>query len=180
MEKKTKHQYFHSLCFYPKDRFDGQHPDEEIILKLRAHPATQIYWIINTVVLFLIVIIFNFYFSSFLTASQLLVINLLIVGWISFYFIYNFTHWYYSVGIITNERIIDVDYNSRLNREITVVQLGKIEDITSKSGGFIASVFDYGNIFIQTAGTEVNVEFMNIPKPGLTAKIINQMINKNG
>ncbi len=179
MEKKTKHQYFHSLCFYPQDRFDGQHPNEEIILKLRAHPITQIYWLLNSVVFILLILIVDYVFFGFLTFKQFIFINLLAFGWIGFYFISNFTHWYFSIGIVTNERIIDVDYNALLNREITVAKLGKIEDITSKSSGFFSSIFDYGNLFIQTAGTEANIEFINIPKPGLTAKIINEIINKN-
>jgi hypothetical protein len=54
--------------------------------------------------------------------------------------------------------------------------INKIEDVTSKSGGFFSSVFDYGNVFVQTAGTEANVEFMNIPKPSEVVKIINSLL----
>ena len=61
---------------------------------------------------------------------------------------------------------------------MTIAIAGKIEDVTSKTGGFLSSIFDYGNVFVQTAGTEANIEFVNIPKPSQVAQIINSLINQ--
>ena len=80
--------------------------------------------------------------------------------------------------MVTDERIIDIDFHSVLYKEVTIAMLKKIEDVTSKAGGFFSSLFDYGNVFVQTAGTEANIEFMNVPKPSQVAKIINQLLSK--
>jgi len=174
----TKHQLFHSFCIAPKDRFDGQNNNEEIILKLRAHPITQVFWILNSFFLLLILIVMDIFLVSILNFSQIVFVNVLCLSWISFYLLSNFSHWYYNVGIITNQRIIDIDFFQLLHKEVTAVMLNKVEDVTSKSSGFLSSFFDFGNVFIQTAGTEANVEFMNVPRPAQVAKAINDLINK--
>ena len=86
--------------------------------------------------------------------------------------------WYFNLGIITTERVIDVDFSTILYKERTTAYYDKIEDVTVKTGGFLASIVNYGNIFVQTAGTEANIEFMNIPEPGKVAEIINNYVEK--
>ncbi|MDO9028065.1 MAG: hypothetical protein Q7U68_04300, partial [Candidatus Roizmanbacteria bacterium] len=54
----------------------------------------------------------------------------------------------------------------------------KIEDITVKSGGYLQSLFDYGSIFVQTAGTAVNIEFNNVPYPTDAVQVINKLLGK--
>ena len=94
------------------------------------------------------------------------------------YALFNFINWYYNVGIITNKRVIDVDFFSIFYKEITVARLGNIQDITTKSGGYIQAFFDYGTIFIQTAGTDANVEFINVPMPSQIVQTINNLLAK--
>lgn len=78
--------------------------------------------------------------------------------------------------MVTNERIVDVDFHGTLYKEVSASSIGKIEDVTIKTGGFAASLFHYGNLFIQTAGTEGNIEFINIPNPTQAASIINNLM----
>jgi len=172
------HKLFHSFCISPSTKFEGQNNDEIVILRLRAHPVTQIYWLINTVIITLTVILLNFLLPNFLEINQIIFFNLFAIGIIFAYFWFNLIGWFFNVGIVTNERIIDIDLSSVLYKEVTMALLKKVEDVTSKSGGFFSAVFDYGNLFVQTAGTEANVEFINIPKPAEAAKIINELLSK--
>ena len=71
---------------------------------------------------------------------------------------------------------MDVDFYSIIYREMTSAYLDKIEDITVKSGGFFDTIFNYGNLFIQTAGTEENIDFFEIPKPDEVDTIISDLI----
>jgi len=73
--------------------------------------------------------------------------------------------------------VIDIDFSTVIYREVTEAGLKQIEDITSKSGGYFASLFDYGDVFIQTAGTDVNIEFLKIPKPAEVVSIVNSFIS---
>ena len=177
-ELKTSHKLFHSFCIRPATRFDTQGTNEEVILVLRSHPVTLIPILINGLVLFFILFFTNFFFPSFLTLSQILFINVFFLVFIGNYLWFGFLNWYFNVGIITNRGIVDVDFNLVIYKETTYTLLSHIEDITAKSGGFLESVFDFGNLFIQTAGTERNTEFMNIPHPSAAAKIINSIVQK--
>lgn len=71
-----------------------------------------------------------------------------------------------------------MDYANIIYKEVSEARLDKIEDITSKSGGFFESFFNYGNLFIQTAGTESNVEFINIPNPSDVVRIIDDLTGR--
>lgn len=177
-ELKTSHKLFHSFCIRPDTRFDTQGADEVVLLVLRAHPITLVPILINGLFLFFILFFMNFFFPSFLEISQILFINVFFLVIIANYIWFGFLNWYFNVGIITNQGIVDIDFNLILYKETTYTLLSHIEDITAKSGGFLESVFDFGNLFIQTAGTERNTEFLNIPHPSSAAKIINSIVQK--
>lgn len=173
---KESHLVFHSFCLHPKINFDGQNDVEKVILTLRAHPFTQIWWTINSFILLVVVILLNFILPSFLNLKQILIFDLFGLAITGSYFWFNFLGWYFNVGIITDERVVDIDFNSVLYKEVTIALLDKVEDVTSKAGGFFSSVFDYGNVFVQTAGTEANIEFMLVPKPSMVVEIINDLL----
>ena len=40
----------------------------------------------------------------------------------------------------------------------------------------MASLFNFGNVFVQTAGNELNIEFTNVPGSSDVVKIINSVI----
>lgn len=174
--QKPYHFLFHSFCFLPKANFDGQEREEEVILRVRAHPVTQIYWLINSVFFLLIIFLLNIFYGFFLKSNQIFFINLFFLAIIFSYFWFNFVHWFYNVGIVSNKRIIDMDFPYLLYKEVTMTMLKNIEDITAKSSGFLSSFFNYGDVFIQTAGTEVNIEFIKVPKASLVVKIINDLL----
>ena len=176
MDLTPSHQTWHSFCVRPDARFDIQEKDEEVILILRAHPITLLPWIINGLILLILLILLNIVFGSIFSPAQFFVLNLTLIVFILSYLWFNFLSYFFNVGIVTNKRVIDVDYSSVIYREVTEANLTRIEDITAKSGGYFQALFNYGNVFIQTAGTaEVNVEFLKIPKPAQAVAIINSL-----
>ncbi|MBI5123041.1 hypothetical protein HZA75_04235 [Candidatus Roizmanbacteria bacterium] len=173
-----KSSVFYSFCLNPQSKFDTQEDGEKIYLLLRSHPFTQIGWILSSIFLFILLFISNFFIQSFFNLGQIFIINLFFIIFILSYIWFSILNWYFNVGIITSKRVIDIDFYAVLYKEITVAQLGKIEDITVKSGGYFESLFDYGSIFVQTAGTEANVEFVNVPHPSDAVQIINKLLSK--
>jgi len=71
---------------------------------------------------------------------------------------------------------VDVDVHGILIREITETRLELVEDISYKQIGFIPSLFDYGEVHIQTAGSQQNIEFDKAPNPAKIAEIIGDRI----
>lgn len=178
-ELQTSHKLFHSFCIRPATRFDTQADDETVMLVLRAHPITLLPILVNGMLLTILLLFVNLFFPSFLNPMQIVFADLFFLAIIFAYLWHGFINWYFNVGIISDRRIVDVDFSLILYKEVTYTLLDHVEDVTSKSGGFFESVFDYGNLFIQTAGTEVNTEFINIPHPSAAAKIIDAVIQQN-
>lgn len=152
-------------------RFEGQDPEEKILLLLRAHPITNLNWIIGAILLFIVPFfvpkvlqLLNFDLSgvSIVLMILFLIINYLLVLIVIFE---GFLHWYFNVYIVTDKNIVDVDFHSLLFKNIDVAPLRNIEDTSSSMGGILNSVFHFGNVFIQTAGASRNIDFHNVPRP---------------
>lgn len=172
------HQFLHSYCIRPDVQFEAQAKDEVILLVLRAHPITFIPWIFNSIVFLIALIVLNFILPNFMVANQVIFINIFAIILIFSYIFFNFLSWFFNVGIITNQRIIDIDFDNVIYKEVTETSLNRIQDITSKSGGFFEAFFNYGNLFVQTAASEQNIEFLNIPNPADVVRIIEDLTGK--
>lgn len=169
------HYTFHAFCIKPGIRFNEQEKDEEVILKLRAHPITQLPWIFNGLILFIVLLFIDWVFFKSLTQDQFFIINLLSIVMIISYFWFNFLSYYFNIGLVTNKRIIDMDYHSVMFREISETNFDKIEDVSALSSGYFASLFNFGDVFVQTAGTTVNIQFLKVPRAGEVVSIINRL-----
>lgn len=176
-----------SFSYDPEDvHFIDQDPEEKIILFLRWHPITNLGWLLVSLVLLIVPIFFSALplFSSF-PLNFRLVIGLL---WyvITIAYIYEkFLHWFFSAFLITNKRVIDIDFENLVYRQISFATLDKIQDVTVKSGGGAMILFNYGDVFIQTAGEIPNIEFERIPRPDKVSHILKGLIlqrnqNKQG
>ncbi len=174
------HNISRSFLVNPEVHFMTQHLDEKVILVVRRHPLTQLYWIINTVIFLIVAIFLNFFVSLFLDPNHILVFNLFAVFFIFSYVWVNFLLWYYTVGLISNERIIDLDFFNILYKEFTATTIFQVSDVTTKIGGFFGSIFNFGNVFVKTEGFEQNIEFQEIPHPSDVVKILNDLMPENG
>lgn len=173
-----KSSVFYSYCLNPQIKFETHEEGEKIYLLLRSHPFTQISWILYSLLFIVLLFALNLFLQNLLNLKQILIINLFFIVFILSYIWFNILNWYFNVGIVTSKRVIDIDFYAVLYKEITVAQLGKIEDITVKAGGYFESLFNYGSIFVQTAGTEANIEFINVPHPSDAIQIINKLLSK--
>jgi len=173
-----KSSVLYSYCLNPQVKFDTSEEGEKVSLLLRSHPFTQIGWILSSIFFLVLLFVLNFFPQSFFNLGQILIINLFFIVFILSYIWLNILSWYFNVGIVTNKRVIDIDLHAVIYKEISDAQLGKIEGITVKSGGYLQSLFDYGSIFIQTAGAAVNIEFNNVPHPTDAVQVINNLLGK--
>lgn len=164
-------------------RFENQEEEEKIIFLLRAHWVTNVPWLFLGFLLALAPL-FLFPFLARFEILPTLPVAYKILGpafWYLFTFGYlflNFLIWYFNINLVTTERIIDVDFSNLIYKEVTATRIAKIQDVTYKVGGVIHQVFNYGDIFIQTAGTEVNIEFLKVPKPALVIQKIEELMEK--
>lgn len=83
--------------------------------------------------------------------------------WLFFFF--SFIDYYLDIWIITNERIIDIRQDGFFSRTISEQKLFRIQDVTSEVHGAFATILNYGDVHIQTAGTKQRFHFNDIPEP---------------
>lgn len=172
------HQFLHSYCIRPDVQFEAQAKNETVLLVLRAHPITFVPWIFNSLVFLIALIVLDFILPNFMLANQIIFINIFALILISSYVFFNILSWFFNVGIVTNMRVIDIDFDNVIYKEVSEINLDRIQEITAKSGGFFEAFFNYGNLFIQTAATEQNIEFLNIPSPADVVRIIEDLTGK--
>ena len=175
-----QHRVLHSFCYRPNTRFEEQQEGEKVILVLRSHPITQIPWIITSIVLSLIPLIVNVFIAPSVGVFQMIFLNIFWYGVVFSYILLKVIDWVFNVGIVTDRRVIDVDYNIVISREVTATTMDDIVDATSSSIGFLPSIFNYGHVTAQTPGTVQGIEFHSIPFPSEVVTIINQLMDKKG
>jgi membrane protein YdbS with pleckstrin-like domain len=160
-----------SYCAFPRDvSFAGKEDNEEVILMLRQHPAS--FWVQYLMIFVFILLPFVFLFGlvglGFEDASTgAISIAGFIIFWMLAFTISvdTFLKWFYSVNIVTDQRVVDVDFHNVLFHKVSEATLVRIEDVTHTVDGLLGSLFDYGSVYIQTAGTRTEIEFQNVPRP---------------
>jgi hypothetical protein len=176
-QKNSALHFYSSFCPNPDGiSFAEQEESEEILLLLRRHFVTNIPWLAAAFLLSLLPLLFPFFItffpfplpSGYTVSLYIAFYYLLIFGFL----IINFTLWYFQAGLITNMRVIDVDLSGILYRQISEAKNSNIEDVTYNQIGFIRSLFNYGNVLVQTAGAEENIEYDRVPRPSKVADII--------
>ncbi len=86
------------------------------------------------------------------------------------------TNYYLDVWIITDKKILNIDQHGLFKREVIILHLDKIQDITYVISGVVATTLNYGNIQVTTAGSEKNFELRGVPNPALVQSKINEAL----
>lgn len=158
--------------------FKGQDSNETILLVLRAHPITNIPWILRALVVFLLpVFVPRFIEWTQITIPSLpedltlsfLIVNYLVVLVIVFE---GFLHWYFNVDIITTKRIVDLEFESILSHNVDGAPLQSVEEANGRVAGIFGMLFHFGNVSVQTAGAKLSIQFINVPNPVRVADIV--------
>jgi hypothetical protein len=160
--------------------FEERDSDEKIILVARPHWFTNVSWIITSILLIIAPIFLKFIpvISDILAKYQ--TIGILIWYLVTFAFAFeNFLSWYFDVYIITNKRVVDINFNNLLDKKFSSARLSMIQDITSRVRGVEQTLFNYGTVFIQTAAEVAVINFEMVPHPEKIIKVL-QVLRENG
>jgi hypothetical protein len=86
-----------------------------------------------------------------------------------------FLSWFFHVNMVTDERIIDVNFHHLIYREITDAKIEQIQDMTVTVGGGLGTLLNFGTVYIQTAAQVPRIAFESVPKPDKVAKLLNEL-----
>ena len=150
--------------------------DENALVVIRRHPVTNIPWVVLTLTMFFIVSpALHFGWLGFLGSGLQAVV---IYAWLMLALLVAWSgmlSWYFNVNIISDKRVVDIDLHDLIYREVSDAQLEKIEDVTHSMGGLIGIVFNFGDVYIQTAGTKPQIEFLKVSHPAQIAGTLRKL-----
>lgn len=168
--------------------FQTQEDDEEILLFLRRHLVTNLPWILTSLILMLIPLLFliinmllpfiNLFPGFFLSTNYWVLITLSYYLVVFAFIFAKFIDWFYNISIVTNKRLVDIDYSNLISHDLAITKVELVEDVRYTQMGFVQSLFNYGDVFVQTAGKHENFDFLKVPKPALVTTIIEGLIGR--
>ncbi|MBI2415936.1 MAG: PH domain-containing protein [Candidatus Kerfeldbacteria bacterium] len=161
--------------------FPNQRPNEKVLLKLRRHWLTWAWNIIQLLLFNLIppglYILFYQLIGWPVPTEGLLYIGLVLLlslyylgAWLIFY--HAFVDYHLDVWVLTDQRIVNVEQQGLFDRTISELNILKVQDVTSEIHGHLQTFFNFGNVYIQTAGEQQRFIFQNVPHPEDVARII--------
>lgn len=140
---------------------------EQVIKIFRHHPTPFVYLILKTIGVtfpfFLLLYVFQGSLSGknyYILLAAIFVLFTLIIAYVSV------VYWLDKL-VITNERIVFINWKYLTVRNESEAFLNDIQDIQSHENGLFSYfwIFDYGYIIIETASAHTTIEFLQAPDP---------------
>ena len=156
-----------SFMAFPKGlSFLGKEQEENVILIVRTHWIMYLPQILCAIFSLLLPFIFRLVIPELSENLSLFIVFFILAGLVFLSIsVFTIVKWYFNVNIITDQRVVDLDFTSVMSHTSSEARLEKIEDVTHKQIGLIGSIFDVGTVYIQTAGAKAEIEFDNVPRP---------------
>lgn len=180
LAKERRHSRFSAFWQYPeKVNFETKEKGEKVILLLRQHPIVNLGWILMAILMLLAPTAIRMLgvLSSLPSGFQLIIF----LAWYlitSAFIMESFLDWFFNVYIVTNLRIVDIDFVNLIYKEVSDANIDKIQDVTYNMGGVGRAVFNYGDVIIQTAAEIQEFDFAAVPNPAKVTKIIEDLMVK--
>ncbi len=127
--------------------FEGQRDGEVLLFVFRRHPIAMrkgFYLLLIPLVVTCIP------FLIWQTVLELLVLPIIGLTLGLILFSYHFIMWYFTVYIVTDQRIRQVTQRGFFGKDVVELRLSKIQNISYNIPGFSGEVFGFGTIVIQT------------------------------
>lgn len=168
-----------SIFQHSSNSFEGQKESEEVVLLLRQHPFTILIRVALFCLVSLVPIIVGIIFQAYLEKYNWLNLFLFISSiyylslWLGIF--YSLTMYTLNTVIITDQRIIDNNQQGLFNRKVSELHGHRIQDVSVHTSGIIETFLHFGNVTVQTAASEKQFVFHQIPRPEKVKDVIMQI-----
>jgi hypothetical protein len=168
---------FSAFLVHPKVlTFSEQDEAEEIYLAARPHWINNLSWVILATLMLFVPIFFKYF--SFLNFFPVQYQLSALLFWYIITFIYafeRFLSWYFNLFLVTNHRVVDIDFNNLLNKHFATANLNMIQDVSSSVRGVFGTFFNFGDVLIQTASEKNQINFERVPNPEKIIKLLKEL-----
>lgn len=158
-----------------------QEIDEHIELLLRQHWFTNLYWVSVAFLGLIFPLIFSMtdnLFFGFLPQIPGDIVMATVILWymgMMAYILEKYLYWYFNIYIVTNVHITDVTMSSLLSKTSTEAMLDDVQSVKTKVAGIFGSLFNFGDVIIETAADTQDIEFISVPSPDFVAERIQDL-----
>ena len=90
-----------------------------------------------------------------------------------------FMEYWLDIFIVTDKRILDINQTGLFHRTVSELRLYRTQDVTSEVKGFLHSMLDFGDVYVQTAGEMERFHFEDVPHPNEVAKTILELAEED-
>ncbi len=150
-------------------QFEGQHEDEEVLFVFRHHIVKIRKAFYMMAIPFLIssipVLVWPDNLNNIWWAAGGLSLGLLL-------FFYQWIGWYFSLFIVTNQRLRQITQKGFFNRSVIDLGLSKIQNISYNVPGLSGTMFGFGTLVVQTYVGDLYLDKIEHPQ-----KIYDQLSN---
>lgn len=138
-------------------------PGEEVIRIVRRHKITMSSGVgLGSVLILTDFFLIAWWFQHRSWGGLAFTLMAMLAIWIIIRSVYL---WQHNVLAITNRRIIDIDQRGWFERNVAEAPIEKIQDVRYTIRGLWPTIFRFGTIVIQTAGSETNLELEAVQHP---------------
>ncbi|MFB6182002.1 MAG: PH domain-containing protein [Candidatus Magasanikbacteria bacterium] len=161
--------------------------NEEIKYILHRHPITFLkflfFFFILTLVPVALYLLLNNLFPEIIEMEKIYAFGVVAGGiyYLSILlFLYTkFVEFYLDVWIVTDQKIVDIVQAHLFSRNISELDLDRIQDVTTQVSGILPTIFDYGNVSVQTASQNAKIDFLSVHNPNEVRKEIIRLSDLN-
>jgi uncharacterized membrane protein YdbT with pleckstrin-like domain len=127
--------------------FEGQRPGEKVLFVFRCHliAMRKGFWLllIPLVITSIPPLIWQSNLELFLLPVGGLLLGIIL-------FLYHYIMWYFTIYLVTNQRIRQVTQKGIFGKDVVELRLSKIQNISYNIPGFTGEILGFGTIVIQT------------------------------
>jgi uncharacterized membrane protein YdbT with pleckstrin-like domain len=127
-------------------------------------------WLTILLLIFMLVIVIpptNAFFTA-ISGPLLIVLGIIAFG----NFLWNLIDYLNDYYIVTDQRVIHRERVVLIYDAQDETPMGKVQNVTVDRPGFLYTLFDMGNLRVETQGTRANIQFEFAPNPEVPNKLI--------
>ncbi|MCH8049557.1 PH domain-containing protein [Patescibacteria group bacterium] len=140
------------------------HPDEEIIAIVRRSFLVESPRFLFAILWILLPFFFFFPLLQLGTFGLIFFLALLFGGF--YYALKQWLSWHYTLLVITDQRILDVEQRGIIDRQISELSMDEVADAQSRQQGLFQRIFNVGTVQVETVKAQTfDLELSGVRRP---------------
>lgn len=159
----------------PHKYFEDQFDDEEVLYVFRKHPVVMRKGLIFGMLGLLIGVIPSLFIPSY-TVYFLGLLAGIVIGF--FIFLPSWISWFFSVFIVTDQRLIQITQKGLFHRSVIDMGLAQIQMVNYEIAGLQETLLGFGTIMMQTMVGDLVIH--DVHHPAETQKKLLEILRQQG